>query len=155
MAQLLEDFTETTENTNEKKILNDFYNDLYLNCVDLLIDTPVIHHVIGYYKGIGRLRQYVYEPELLLIVKNVLIKVAQTLQSIKPNRKRTINCIYWPVGFETGHAVQGSTGLGTLASEDHTNQLVSEYKQIFNKYSYTYDPYDQFYGDIYNLFICW
>ena len=145
----------TNEITNEKKILNDFYNDIYHNLIDLLIDTSVIHHVIGYYKGIGRLRKYINEPELLIIVKNVLIKVAQTLQLIAPNRLRTINCIYWPARFETGHAIQGSTGLGTLASEDYTTKLVKEYKEIFNTYSYTYDPYDQFYGDIYNLFMCW
>jgi len=146
-------FANSNEITNE--ITNEILTDIYHNCIDLFIPNPVINHVIGYYKGIGRLRKYFNKPELVIIVKNVLIKVAQTLELIAPNRLRTINCIYWPAGFETGLAVNGSTGLGTLASEDYTTKLVKEYKEIFNTYSYTYDPYDQFYGDIFNLFMCW
>ena len=140
----------------------DILIDIENKCRDILyIPQPIIDHVIGYYKGIGKHRQYLHESTLYDIIMDVLTNVMIRLLSIKPNRLRTRLCIYWPVHFETGHPVNGSTGLGTLDSHKYTDEVIIKYKSIldhyfYHVYVYPYvNPYEQCYHDIFNLFYHW
>lgn len=127
-----------------------------LTCISKLENNfTVINHILKYYQG--KNRYYLVEPELYDIIVDVLTNVITNLEMITPNCKRTIHCIYWPSDFEVGYPVQGSSGLGTLLSQDYTDKIVSKYKSGF--YSHTIDTskinFDQFHHDIFNLFYHW
>ena len=122
---------------------------------ELYNDPSVINHILQYYKG--KHRDYLHEVELYDNVLDVLTNVITYLERIPQNRIRTKHCIYWPYNFEVGHAVPGSSGLGTFQTQDYTDEIVSKHKSAF--YGITINTsrisFDQFHHDIFKLFYHW